>query len=729
VPKFHLVLLIHAHQPVGNFEGVFEQTYQRSYLPFVEALMRHPGIHLGLHYSGALLEWCEQKHPEYVDTLRMLAARGQVELVGGGFYEPILISIPREDQLEQLRRMHEHLLRTFGAAPTGAWLAERVWEPQLPHVLAAAGVRYTLVDDVHFVSAGFELSQLHGDYLTEDTGHTVRVFPGLKALRYLLPFGTPAETISFLRDSANKHPGGLASMGDDLEKFGAWPETYKHCYVDGWVDQFFAALESSSDWLATTTPGAYIASHTPLGRADLPAASYTEMMEWALPTRARSEFHELAREFAERPLLLRFLRGGHWRGFLTKYPEANLLHKKMLHVSRKLRALAGHQHGEPDPRLSTARTHLLRAQCNDAYWHGVFGGLYAPHLRTEPWRSLVRAETLEHEVASADDNSVHVQQFDFDADGADECYATSRRLAALIKPDDGGTIASLDFRSTGVTLINSLARRPEAYHARLREAATAPAAAAGRVLSIHDQVRSKEPGLERFLQYDRWQRNAFRVLLFSAAKTFDDYRLLRLDEHAGVAGGNYEIREALATGVKLVYEPPAAAASQASGHAQVIGCTKNFTFEHLDGGYQVTCEVELVCDTRDVVRESQTMRLGIEAVVNLLAPDADDRYFDVPSGRRPLRLAAAIAAPDLHKGSEHASLRMVDEWQDVAVTLEASAPTHFWISPIETVSESEEGFERVYQGSQIMALWPVELRSGNVWRGRMTLSAHRARTV
>ena len=63
--KFQLVLLIHAHQPVGNFDDVMERAYTQSYLPFVEVLSRHPAVRVGLHFTGSLLEWIEKAHPEY----------------------------------------------------------------------------------------------------------------------------------------------------------------------------------------------------------------------------------------------------------------------------------------------------------------------------------------------------------------------------------------------------------------------------------------------------------------------------------------------------------------------------------------------------------------------------------------------------------------------------------------------------------------------------------------
>jgi alpha-amylase/alpha-mannosidase (GH57 family) len=145
LPKLNLVLLIHAHQPVGNFDEVMEYTYVRSYLPFVDCLSRHPHVRMGLHYSGSLLEWLAAHHPEYLAQIAALAARGQVEVVGGGFYEPILITIPPEDQIEQIRRLSDFIAEHFGKRPGGAWLAERVWEPQLPAALAEARLWTTAI--------------------------------------------------------------------------------------------------------------------------------------------------------------------------------------------------------------------------------------------------------------------------------------------------------------------------------------------------------------------------------------------------------------------------------------------------------------------------------------------------------------------------------------------------------------------------------------------------------
>jgi 4-alpha-glucanotransferase len=647
-----------------------------------------------LHFSGCLLEWIERAHPEYFDLLRRLRARHQVEMVGGGFYEPILISIPPEDRREQIDRMGDYLEAHFQKRPRGAWLTERVWEPQLPATLAAAGIEYTLVDDNHFLGEGFEASQLRGAYIAEELGACVRLIPGLKALRYLIPYRDPSETVTFLKAAAVEHPGGFVAMGDDCEKFGVWPNSYEHCYTGGWLERFWTAIEANSDWLEMAFPGDAVRAHAPLGRAELSTASYNEMMEWALPTNARVRYEAIEREFAARADILTFLRGGVWRGFMAKYPEANLLHKKMINVSSKIRRLAlSRRRGRSFlEERNKAETLLLRSQCNDCYWHGVFGGLYSPHLRTAPWRALVEAEAIADQLAQREGSWADVKRFDFESDGREDVYFTSESYAVLAAPADGGTVSAIDFRPSNVAVINSIARRVESYHARLKNLSTSGAQSAG---SIHEQVRAKEPGLERLLRYDRWNRNCFRVLVFAPGKKFADYQQLLLEEDAGIAGGEYRVTDTDATSATLHYEND-------SGWRAI----KTLKMKSSGDGFEIACGVKISAE------KAATVQIGIESVLNFLAPDAPDRYIEDQNERHILRWGGGVPA---------SGLRLVDEYQNVAAAISAPEARDFWIAPIETVSDSEDGFERVYQGSQILAVWPADLKPGTAWRGSLVL--------
>jgi len=428
------------------------------------------------------------------------------------------------------------------------------------------------------------------------------------------------------------------------------------------------------------------------------------MMEWALPTRVRQRYHEVLREFGARPEILSFLRGGSWRGFFRKYPESNLLHKKMLRVSARIAATPAHRDGaKSSGELLQARDLLLRAQCNDAYWHGIFGGIYAPHLRTDPWRNLIRAEAIaDRETPGA--LAPLVELLDYDADGTNELLFTSVEAQALLKPNDGGTIAALDFRPSAATLVNSVLRRPEAYHTRLREAAGKPAT--GAVASIHEQTRVKEPGLDRFLRYDRWPRHAFRVMIFDPDRTHADYEILELREDAGFAGGVFTVKNSAPNEAELFRADSLTLQGRTDSASAKLLLLKQYTFSPATNGFEATCVITL--KLKDILEKP--VAVGIESVINLLAPTEPDRFFETPLGKKNLRFSGCMPGP---------ILRMEDGWQRVRVSLHAPLVEEFWVSPIETVSESEEGFERVYQGSQILAVWRPPLTTQKTWSARL----------
>ena len=148
--KIYFVLAVHNHQPVGNLTEVFQQSFEQTYRPFLSVLEQFPQVKIVLHYSGSLLEWLEENQPEFINRLKKLVGRGQVEILGGGYYEPILPAIPEEDKIGQMRYMSSRLKELFGVTPKGMWLAERVWEPHLARPIAQSGLEYLAVDDAHF---------------------------------------------------------------------------------------------------------------------------------------------------------------------------------------------------------------------------------------------------------------------------------------------------------------------------------------------------------------------------------------------------------------------------------------------------------------------------------------------------------------------------------------------------------------------------------------------------
>ena len=164
-----LCLVLHNHQPIGNFDGVFEQAYRDSYLPFLEVFEPYSDLSISLHTSGPLMEWLDAKHPEYLDRLAVLVGDGRVEIVGGAFYEPILAMIPPRDRQGQIRSYTHWLEQRLGAQVQGMWIPERVWEQSLTSDIVEAGIKYTVLDDSHFRNAGLRPEELQSYYVTHKT--------------------------------------------------------------------------------------------------------------------------------------------------------------------------------------------------------------------------------------------------------------------------------------------------------------------------------------------------------------------------------------------------------------------------------------------------------------------------------------------------------------------------------------------------------------------------------
>ncbi|MDD3088997.1 MAG: alpha-amylase, partial [Candidatus Omnitrophica bacterium] len=167
--KADLAMAIHFHQPVGNFDFVMERASDQCYIPFIETLKKYPSIKMTFHFTGCLLEWVEKKRPELIDAVRDLVSSGQVEVMSGGFYEPILPPIPYRDRLAQIRMLSSYVRKNFGYEPKGAWVAERVWEPAMPSLFDEAGIKYVILDDTHFLYAGVTKDRTYGHYMTEDS--------------------------------------------------------------------------------------------------------------------------------------------------------------------------------------------------------------------------------------------------------------------------------------------------------------------------------------------------------------------------------------------------------------------------------------------------------------------------------------------------------------------------------------------------------------------------------
>lgn len=712
-----LILAFHNHQPIGNFDGVFEQTFQESYLPFLNVADRFPEIKFALHTSGSLLEWLEVAHPEYIDRVREMVARGQIEIVGGAFYEPILANIPRRDRIGQIGMYTEHLQQLFQTTVNGMWVPERVWEQGFAGDIAAAGIKYTFLDDHHFKTGGMQQEDLYGYYLTEDEGRLLSVLPGSEKLRYLIPFQDPYETVNFLRDVANNHDNAVVVFGDDGEKFGTWPDTYKHVYEDRWLERFFTALQENQSWLHVTTPKETLDHVQPSGTFYMPDCSYREMTEWVLPPGPQQELVRLTHQQRDHDedwhKLMKFISGGFWRNFRVKYSESNEMYVRAMEISSRIAMLEQGQNPLSDDQqeqLIDAKRCLYKAQCNCSFWHGAFGGLYLPHLRNAVYANLIEADNTLEAIIRSEDRWVDVQTGDFNLDARQEVRLSNQRLVALFSPACGGHMYELDLRACNTNLLATLNRRPEAYHqkvidhaARMREAEERGEELNDEVASIHDLVRFKQPNLDQKIAYDKWPRKSLVDHFLQPGLSFEEFKKGE-GLVSGFATSTYEA--AVRQGDNEVALEMVGRGSVSEFEVQI----RKIILMSSDRPNEIVVQYLL----QDLPQGVQ-LHFGVEYNFATMPGNASDRYFYDSEGAQLGTLDSSFALPPCNR------IGLVDEWQGIDVSIETSAEASMWTSPIETISQSESGFELVHQSVSVLPHWEFVADENGTWAVEMKL--------
>ena len=650
-----LLLGVHAHQPVGNFTHVLDDAHVRCYGPFLQVLHRYPDFRFAIHISGWLLDYMLKHYPQDMQLLKEMVKRGQAELFGAGYTEPVLAAIPAKDRVGQITKLSDHLHKKLGQKPQGAWLTERVWESTVVPALGDSDIQYVTVDDYHFLCTGKQAHELNGFYTTEEDGRKLDLFPISEPLRYRLPFSPAHEVVGYLESLADDTGQAAAVYFDDIEKFGIWPETYEWVYEKGWLKDFIEGVLNSSI-IHPMRYSDYHAQSRTKGVVYLPTASYSEMNEWTLPVPAAHHYGDMVdREKREgrwetsKP----FVRGGIWRNFFMRFPESNWMHKRML-------ALSARYHALPDKLKTPAMLHeLYEAQANDAYWHGLFGGLYLPHLRRAIYNAMVRLEAMLDAVQPRPARS----QVDLDIDGHDELFLQNGTLQAVVKLDGDGSICEFDAYALSHNFGDSLARQTEHYHRRVN-AQHDHGHNSGGIANPHERMVSKHEIVAADLATDAHARSMFR------------------DSWGEREGASFR---------PVVYGAP-------SG-----GRSASVSFEGQASRGSVSKKIALKDNALQVSYRFDKLKSGLFRIeINLAMPSCDG-----PAGR--FRVGGHVPGgfgQPLHI-EQMKEVLLEDEVLGGIVTLTSNVPAVYNSWPHFSVSQSEAGFEKIMQAVTIELSWDL----------------------
>ncbi len=675
--KVKLILGTHNHIPIGADQAAAEKRYQKAFKPLLAVLYRYPDFPVALHYSGVLLEWLEEFHPEFLMLLEEMVKRGQVEVLGGGYFDPVLSLIPTNDKLGQLEKMTTWLRGRFEIRPRGCWIAEKIWEPSLASVLRVSGIDYTFLDDGQFRIAGVRDSRLFCPSIAEDQGKIISVFPICGELGTLAATADPSEAISFLH-SLESDPTGGAPVAVLLEDGLSASSGFLR---GDWLERFIRMAQENCEWLQATTPGQYLREHPPAERLYVPSLSSMDMMGWALSPEVRGKYLEARKKSLAETDVERFLVGGHFRQFLIRYPEAWLMYAKMMYTHVIVNQVRGDRY-----KKKAAQNELWKGQCHFAYWSGIEGGIYDNLLRKAVYHSLIEAEKITRATEIFVPSIISV---DYDLDNSIEYLYQGSELNAYIHAK-GGALFELDFLPASWNYLDTMIQRDAAEHS------------------------GQQPGAQSALTGAMYPRRAFLDHFLPTAGTLAEFQAGRCPENGDFLAGSYELVELNRALPELLMRRTAAVS--ADGAPRTVSIEKRFVFRprSIDVYYKVS----------NLGESEMSVRFGVEMNVSLAARAVESGRLFLLDEDRKTEISSDAQEIDGVQG-----LLVRDVRNEVSITLSSATPFLCWSFPLETVTPGSEDQSPTFQSHCFIQQWDLRLQPAESWENHLSVGFEKTQSA
>jgi hypothetical protein len=325
------------------------------------------------------------------------------------------------------------------------------------------------------------------------------------------------------------------------------------------------------------------------------------------------------------------------------------------------------------------------------------------------FEQLIQAEVLADTVLRGREKKqkdtpaswLEIEKGGFDMDGSEEVMLNSEFMNLFLDPAEGGRLTELDWKPQSFNLTNTLTRRREGYHDKIACATTG----AGEAKTIHERVLAKEEGLECHLLYDWYKRGSLLDHFLESGVDLAGFMRSEYYEAGDFVLGAYDMKQKRqANAAAIILER----LGNVTGLA--VRLRKEIVLHKASSEFIVNYEIE------NQSAEELNTSFGSEFNFSLLAGNAHDRYYDIPGHTLDKRNLASQGETNNVK-----QVSLIDEWLKLRLSLVFSQSASLWRAPVETVSQSEAGFERVYQSSMVMPIWRLSLPPGRTWDAGISL--------
>ena len=412
-------MVISTSLPGITASDILEKKYQSLYKKLISFLYAHPDYKLTFSIPGEIFTWLTKKHPEFVKLLKELLDRKQVEVLGGGYYNPVFPLLLPMDRNGQIEKFTAELSSALGKRPRGMTVFGSIWDNSIVPHLHNSGMEYVLLDSSLMTAE----KRCALPLLVTEQGKSVKVLPvfsdarpeeSMSAKDYLATLNKRIERLSKKRHfPTDDH---IICVNIDSSRFQA-------LFESGWIESLYkTAQEQFSETCTLTLPQEYLRKCNFSVPAYITPGIQADIAQWGIVPYTSSE------NKTNFPVTI--------YDFLSAYPRNHALYDRTLYIS----TLIANCHGDKI-RKKLAREKLWQAQTGEAFVCNPEGIFATNAIRQNAYRALTEAEKIVRDCQPTDKESV--TNYDYNADGYNEYICQMKSFDACISLK-GASITELD---------------------------------------------------------------------------------------------------------------------------------------------------------------------------------------------------------------------------------------------------------------------------------------------
>lgn len=421
----------------------YEQDYNEIYKNAATFFYSHSSCPFFFVFSGREISYYHNKKPAFLKIIHEMENRKQIEILGGGYYNPIFPLLYPSDRTGQIEMLSSQIRSLIGKRPRGMTLCAESWDSTLVTNFQTCGMEYVLLDNAVIPPA----KQYYLPLIMAERMKSIDIVPVHNSLKFdslnlteIKEASNDKEKIKnlveqFLKEiqkkvSRSEVPEGISESWKCVTLLFSHDE-FKILFDSGFLSMLYetdATLNDISFSLPTATR-----KILPKIPCYIPSSLSTSVAKWGCKPYETSEKNLPNNIF----------------NFLETYPNVKAVYDRMLYTSLLINSF----HGDK-MRKNAAREKLWEAQAGETFICNKDGVFASPQVRQNCFKKLIEAEQI---LRNTNEFEESVTAFDFNGDSICEYILRMNQYFSYISMKEG-CILELDVISNTKNYCNGLSR-------------------------------------------------------------------------------------------------------------------------------------------------------------------------------------------------------------------------------------------------------------------------------